>query len=88
MGVFHFLKLRKWYQIAQSISYLLIVKISTLDFSCYIQIHSNESYVNPFVPNAPFRYPLKTSENITKSFFDVLGGERVRKGALGTNGLI
>ena len=22
---------------------------------------------NPFVPNAPFRYPLKTSENLTAS---------------------
>ena len=30
---------------------------------------------HPFVPNAPFLYPLKTSENLTV----------YRKGALGTN---
>ena len=33
--------------------------------------------VNPFVPNVPFLYPLKTSEN-----------RKVETGALGTNGLI
>ena len=33
--------------------------------------------VNPFIPNAPFLYPLKRSENLT-----------VEKAALGTNGLI
>ena len=33
------------------------------------------AYVNPFVPNAPFRYLLKTSE-------------KVWKGALGTDGLM
>ena len=39
---------------------------------------------NPFVPNAPFLYPLKTSENRAVSWcFQV-----VEKGALGTNGLI
>ena len=38
--------------------------------------------VKPFVPNAPFLYPLKNSENLT-------GKERERKGkdALGTSGL-
>ena len=25
-------------------------------------------YINPFVPNAPFLYPLKTSENLTDVF--------------------
>ena len=40
--------------------------------------------INPFVPNAPFLYPLKTSENLTVS--DVFRGSR--KGASGTNGLI
>ena len=36
-------------------------------------------YTNPFVPNAPFLYPLKTSENQkTVRFSDVSGGrERV-----------
>ena len=36
--------------------------------------------VNPFVPNAPFLYPLKILR-----FSDVFRGER--KGALQTNGL-
>ena len=36
--------------------------------------------LNPFVLNASFLYPLKTSENLT-----VFRG--YRKGALGTNGL-
>ena len=38
---------------------------------------------NPFIPNAPFTYPLKTLENLR--FSDVFKGWR--KGALGTNGL-
>ena len=33
-------------------------------------------HIDPFVPNAPFFYPLKTSEN-----------RKVRKGVLGTNEL-
>ena len=37
-------------------------------------------YINPFIPNAPFLYPLKTLR-----FSDVFRGKR--KGALGTNGL-
>ena len=40
--------------------------------------------VNPFVPNAPFLYPLKTSEN--RKVFDVFRGQR--KCALGVNELI
>ena len=32
--------------------------------------------INPFVPDAPFLYPLKTSENITVSCFQG-GRERV-----------
>ena len=40
-----------------------------------------EKSVNPFVPIAPFLYPLKPSENLV---FDVFRG--YRKGALGTNG--
>ena len=35
-------------------------------------IISCESWFNPFIPNAPFLYPLKTSENLT-----------VEKGCLG-----
>ena len=38
--------------------------------------------LNPFVPNASFLYPLKTSENLW--FADVFRGQK--KGALGTNG--
>ena len=36
-------------------------------------------YLNLFVPNAPFHYPLKTSENLTV----VLGFQRVKKGCIG-----
>ena len=43
----------------------------------------NKSLFNPFVPNMPFFYPLKTSENLT--VFYVFRGQR--KGALETNGL-
>ena len=39
---------------------------------------------NPFVPNAPFLCPLKTSKTIR--FSDIFRGKR--KDALGTNGLI
>ena len=39
--------------------------------------------INPFVPNIPFLYPLKTSGNLR--FSDVFRGQR--KGALGTDGL-
>ena len=41
-------------------------------------------YFNTFVPNAPFLYPLKTSENLTV-LWCFQGAE---KSALGTNGLI
>ena len=47
--------------------------------------------VNPFVPNAPFLYPLKTSENrkffwcFNRKVFCFFSG--VKKGVLGTNGL-
>ena len=41
-------------------------------------------FVNPFVPNAPFLYPLKTSENRKFSYIF----RRWKKGALGTNGLL
>ena len=44
----------------------------------------NVPRINPFVPSAPFLYPLKTSETVR--FSDVFRGQR--KGALGTNGLI
>ena len=39
--------------------------------------------INPFVPNAHFLYPMKTSEN-RKVFWRFQG---VEKGALGMNGL-
>ena len=38
--------------------------------------------INPFVPNALFPYPLKTTENLTVFCF-----QGYRKGALGKNGL-
>ena len=38
--------------------------------------------INPFVPNAPFLYRLKTSEN--RKVFCFQG---VEKGCIGTNGL-
>ena len=40
-------------------------------------IQTNKNILNPFAPNAPFLYPLKTSENVT--FSDVFRG--YRKGA-------
>ena len=49
----------------------------------------NKSLLNPFVPNAPVVYPLKTSENLKVFwlwFSNVFRG--YRKGTLGTNGLI
>ena len=30
---------------------------------CVNFIHNNRDDINPFVPSAPFLYPLKTSEN-------------------------
>ena len=41
-------------------------------------------WLNPFIPNAPFLYPLKTSDN-RKVYWYFPG---VGKGVLGTNGLI
>ena len=41
------------------------------------------NYLTPFIPNALFLYPLKTSENL-KIFLCFLG---VEKGAFGTNEL-
>ena len=42
-------------------------KVSYLEnFPAYIQNTAKDNYnelLNPFVPNAPFLYPLKTSEN-------------------------
>ena len=43
-----------------------------------------EVLLNPFIPNVPFPYPLKTSEN-RKVFWCLQG---VDKGCIGTNGLI
>ena len=51
---------------------------------CMEQLTSKVRFCNPFVTNAPFFYPLKTSENLIV-FLMFSGG---RKGALGTNGLI
>ena len=39
--------------------------------------------INPFVPNAPFLYPMKTSENL--NVFCCF--QEVEKGVLGTSGL-
>ena len=47
--------------------------------------YSNETFINslkPFVPNAPFLYPLKTLENRKCFYF-----QGVEKGSLGTNSL-
>ena len=47
--------------------------------------NSNETFINslkPFVPNAPFLYPLKTLENWKFFYF-----QGVEKGSLGTNSL-
>ena len=57
------------------------VNLFTLIFeqSCIV----SQTYVRTFVFNAPFFYPLKTSEN--RKVFRFFKGQR--KGALGTNGL-
>ena len=47
------------------------------------RINIDNQQINPFIPNAPFLYSLKTSENRMVS--DVFRGER--KGALETNKL-
>ena len=41
---------------------------------------------NPFVPNAPFLYPLKTSENLTIFLCFQGGRERVHWERIGYNG--
>ena len=53
-------------------------KILKLQISAGLEILATTRYsFNPFVPNAPFLYPLKISKNFTIFFI----------GALGTNGL-
>ena len=47
------------------------------------QIFFISTFINPFVPNAPFLYPLKTLENLN----GFLCSQMVEKGALGTNAL-
>ena len=51
--------------------------------SCQGKHYSKFICLNQFIPNAPFLYPLKTSENLTVFCFT---GQR--KGALETKGLI
>ena len=74
-------------------SYLLSIKTFLFEIICNKQYTSDYSLgiidhkwykINPFVHDAPFPYPLKTSEN-GKVFSEVFSG--LRKGALGTNGL-
>ena len=47
--------------------------------SFYLYIQKGSDFFNPFVPNAPSVYPLKTSEN--RKFSDVFRG--VDKGCIG-----
>ena len=68
-------------------SRVLVYPVTFSEQLFYQAVYMLKSYVafpanifNPFVPNAPFLYPLKTSENC-KVFSEK------RKGALGTNGL-
>ena len=59
-------------------NFLLLLRfISPMNFN------ANKNAFNPFVPNASFLYPLKTSKNV--KFCNVFMG--LRKSALGTNGL-
>ena len=48
-------------------------------------IFAKKLHLSPFVPNAPFLYPLKTSKNEGRERVHVFRGER--KGALGTSRL-
>ena len=41
--------------------------------------NSADNFLNPFIPNAPFLYPLKTSQNLTV-FLQIQGAE---KGCIG-----
>ena len=61
----------------------MYVIISKVSFTAGCDCDSDllfKVYINPFIPNAPFLYPLKTLR-----FSDVFRGKR--KGALGTSGL-
>ena len=62
----------------------LIIVIVPIGKVNYNLLHGTNGVFNPFVPNLPFLYPLKTSENLTVSWCvqDV-----ERKVALGANGL-
>ena len=44
----------------------------------FVQFHSKWLFINPFVPNAPFLYYVKTSENLTVFCF-----QGVEKGCIG-----
>ena len=50
----------RWFKVTDNEVYFTISKI----LKNAIEIE-NEKKINTFVPNAPFLYPLKTSENLT-----------------------
>ena len=93
---FTFFKLYKLYKIEQRITYegfskeTLAIRKELRKEVLYNRKQKKIFYFqywtvifNPLVPNAPFFYPLKTSETVR--FSDVF--RSYRKGALGTNGL-
>ena len=42
----------------------------------FVKMRGDPLRLNPFVPNAPFLYPLKTSENLTENLIFSRGRER------------
>ena len=49
----------------------------------FVKMRGDPLRLNPFVPNAPFLYPLKTSENLTENFIFSRSRERAHWGKMG-----
>ena len=79
-------KLRIWSHLRKKslIENLVFCAVLFFIFRISFVLYSDLHFFNLFVPNAPFLYHLKTSENLR--FSDVFRG--YRQGALETNGLI
>ena len=60
-------------------SFLVIEKnIKAFKSSCYLLVNPRQSF-NPFIPNAPFLYPLKTSENFMERVKGCIGNKWVKR---------
>ena len=48
------------------LAYFRVVVVNYhITYNSYNKYREHNNLLNPFVPNAPFLYPLKTSENLT-----------------------